>query len=408
MILNVRLAISRLQGGRRVMTSTNSWRRWATVALVAAALTGVAAACTPAASPGAPSQTAPARPNASETDPSAEWEQIVAAARREGRVALNGPPTSEAREALVEGFQRQYPEIQVDYTGSAGSAVPPKLFAERDAGQFRVDLIVNGTTTQLDLVQGNALDPIAPYLVGPNARDTSRWQGGKLDFVDSAQTYNVVYGNTVKTPFAYHPGQVSPDEIRSFKDLLNPRWKGRMAMYDPRSAGSGLSLATFWYTHDELGREFIRQLLAQNLVFSRDDRQLLDWVVRGQYAIAIAPAERMMTEFRSKGVPVHLIGGESVREGTYLAAGTSSVGVVNRPPHPNALRVYLDYLLSREGQLEWSKGVGFASRRTDVPTDHLPDYVIPKAGVRYQESWKEEYVDLRDEVMDLLRAYTGS
>jgi iron(III) transport system substrate-binding protein len=264
------------------------------------------------------------------------------------------------------------------------------------------------TSTQLDLVRGNAMDPIAPYLVGPNAHDTSRWPGGKLDFVDRAETHNVVYASTVKVPLAYHPGQVSPDEIRSFKDLLHPRWKGKMAMYDPRVAGSGTSLATFFYTHDELGKEFLRQLLAQNLVFSRDDRQLLDWVVRGQYTIAIAPAERMTAEFRGKGVPVYLIGAESVKEGTYLAAGTSSVGVVNRAPHPNALRVYLDYLLSRDGQLEWSKGTGFASRRTDVPTDHLPDYVIPKPAVRYQESWKEEYIDLKDEVTDYLRALTGS
>jgi iron(III) transport system substrate-binding protein len=368
--------------------------------------TGVLA-CAPAASAPA-TRPAPAGGEVAAATADADWEQVAVAAKREGRISLNGPASAEAREALTEGFQRKYPEIQVDYTGSSGSAVPPKLFAEREAGQFRADLIVNGTTTQLDLIRGNAMDPIAPYLVGPNARDTSRWQDGKLAFADNAETYNVVYGCTVKTPIVYNPGQVSPEEIRSYKDLLQPKWKGKMAMYDPRAAGTGLSYATFFYTHEELGKEFLRQLLGQNLVLSRDERQLLDWVVRGQYALVIAPAERMLTDFRSKGVPVHLLGAESIKEGTYVAAGTSTVGVVNRAPHPNAVRLYLDYLLSRDGQLEWSKGGGFVSRRTDVPTDYLPDYVLPKPGVRYQEDWKEDSVDLKDEVAEFIRAVTGS
>jgi ABC-type Fe3+ transport system substrate-binding protein len=84
------------------------------------------------------------------------------------------------------------------------------------------------------------------------------------------------------------------------------------------------------------------------------------------------------------------------------------VGVVNRAPHPNAAKVYLNWLLSRDGQLDWSRATGVGSRRTDIPTDHLPDYVVPRPGVKYQQSWKEALVDLKEEVMELLRTAIGS
>jgi iron(III) transport system substrate-binding protein len=332
----------------------------------------------------------------------------VAAATQEGRVVVNGPASSDAREALTEGFERKYPGIRVHYTGSPGSAVPPKLLAEREAGQYLVDLLVTGTTTQLDLIQAGVMDPTAPNLVGPDVRDTAPWLDGKFDYSDLAERYNLVFASSVKLPIVYHADQVSPGEIRSYTDLLAPKWRSRLIMFDPRTAGTGLAYATFFYTTEGLGKEYLQQLLAQNIAFTRDDRQLMDRVVRGQQAIGIAPSERIVTELRSKGVPVHIIPAEELREGTYLTSGPGSVGVVNRAPHPNAAKVYLNWLLSRDGQLDWSRATGVGSRRLDIPTDHLPDYVVPRPGVKYQQSWKETYVDLKDEVMDLLRAAIGS
>jgi iron(III) transport system substrate-binding protein len=370
-----------------------------------------ALACGPPAPSGGGPRVQPAavaaEPPGPEAD-AAEWARIVAAAHQEGRVAITAAASSDAREALTEGFQRKYPGIRVDYTGSHGSATVPRLISEREAGQFLLDVLVTGTITQLDLVKIDILDPIASYLVGPEAREPAPWLDGKLDYADKTDRYVPVFANSVMLPLVYNPTLVASGEITSYRDLLNPKWRGKMAMFDPRAAGFGLGFATFLYTNEGLGKEFMRQLFAQNIVFSRDDRQLLDWVVRGQYAIGLATSERMITEFRNKGVPVHALGAEHIREGTYLTAGTSAIGVINRPPHPNATKVYIDYLLSREGQLEWSKGLGYASRRTDVPKDHLPDYATPKPGVSYQQSWKESYVEQKEEIMDFLRATLGS
>jgi ABC-type glycerol-3-phosphate transport system substrate-binding protein len=90
---------------------------------------------------------------------------------------------------------------------------------------------------------------------------------------------------------------------------------------------------------------------------------------------------------------------EALQEGALTTAGNGAISIAKNPPHPNALKVYLDYLLSKEGQTEWSKAIGFASLRQDVPRDHVAKYLIPKEGVQYLESHLERYVNLRTEVV---------
>jgi ABC-type Fe3+ transport system substrate-binding protein len=76
---------------------------------------------------------------------------------------------------------------------------------------------------------------------------------------------------------------------------------------------------------------------------------------------------------------------------------------VRNAPHSNAIKVYLDYLLSKDGQLEWSKVAGFASLRGDVPKDHVPDILAPKEGRDYPELHRERYLKLRGEIVSFLK-----
>jgi iron(III) transport system substrate-binding protein len=106
-----------------------------------------------------------------------------------------------------------------------------------------------------------------------------------------------------------------------------------------------------------------------------------------------------------RGVPIAAVNPEKLRELPYVTAGTGSVAVLNRPPHPNAARVYLNWLLSRDGQTAWSKAVTFASLRQDVPRDHVDPYVIPKPGVPYLEQHREASVNMKDRVDDFIDSF---
>jgi iron(III) transport system substrate-binding protein len=286
--------------------------------------------------------------------PDSTWEQTVAAARREGKISIIAPQGSEIRDSLVEGFQKRYPDIQVDINGMAGNAVGPKLLTEVAAGQNLTDLVFSGSTTMLGTLQpGNALAPIAPYLVGPNLANPAVWRDGKLRFADTEGTYTLVFGGYAKEGFIYNPDIVNPAEIRSYRDLLDPKWRGKIAWRNPRGAGGGRGYAVLWYFTDGLGPDFIRQLVAQDVVFTNDDRQLLDWVARGQYPIAFGPSNVLIAEYLGRGIKIAALDATQLREGTYFTSGNGNVAVVTNPPHPNATKVYLDYFLSREGQQEW-------------------------------------------------------
>jgi iron(III) transport system substrate-binding protein len=309
------------------------------------------------------------------------------------------------REALTQGFQRHYPEIQVSFTGARGTELTAKLFTERLAGQHLTDLLITGTTDIIAaLVPADAVLPIQPFLVGPDVQDRSKWLGGKLEFADEDGRYNLVFTALAKVPLGYNPTLVAPGEIKSYRDLLDPRWRGKVTMIDPRTAGPGLAMATFIYISPGLGKEFLTQLLASGIVLSKDDRQVLDWVARGQHPLTLSPSERSAVELIKKGVRLELLPGEALAEGTYFSAASGTVAVLNPPPHPNATKVYLNWLLSQDGQTQVSVASGYPSRRLDVPTDHLDAVVLPKPGVEYLETYQERYVRMKEEVESFLRA----
>jgi len=332
-----------------------------------------------------------------------EWEKIVAAARGEGRVVLMGPAGADVRDALTEGFQKKFPGIQVDYNGMAGAQVAPKLLNELSAGVYRTDLVIAGTITAIEsLIPANAVVPVQLFLVGPESRELSKWKGGKFDFSDNAEKYNLVFGNRLQVAFVYNRDMVPSGKINSWKDFLNPEWKGKVAMINPARAGASQGWATFWYVKEaqSFGKNFIRQLFAtQNISLSNDERQLLDFVARGRYPIAIGASGTQVFEMKKKGLPVEPFGSAALREGGVISASNGTFMVPRNAPHSNAVKVYLDYLLSREGQLAWSQATGLTSRRLDVPSDHIPEEFVPKQGITYLADYKEPFVALRDEVV---------
>ena len=76
--------------------------------------------------------------------------------------------------------------------------------------------------------------------------------------------------------------------------------------------------------------------------------------------------------------------------GAYLSPGFGTAMFINRAPHPNAGKVFLNWLLTKDGQTAFSTGMGYVSRRVDVSTDHVPPYWVPKAGVKYWPGYYEE------------------
>lgn len=333
----------------------------------------------------------------------AEWERIVKEAKREGKVVLYGPPIAETRTGFVEGFQKAYPGIVLEYIGLSGAQTAPKLIAERRAGIYQVDIHVGGTTTILSALKEFAL-PVKPLLLLPAVKDPKAWYEGKIDFSDDAEALNPVFTINADTKVVYNPNLVDGQKLEgaSYWEFTRLEWKEKIIMRDPRIAGGGLSQATFWYLAPGLGVDFIKALAANKVTLSRDPRLSAEQVARGRYSILLVPDVGTLKELQEAGAPLKQL--ENIKEGAYITPSFGSTIAVDRAPHPKAAVVFLNWLLGKEGQTVWTRTSGYPSRRLDAPTDHLPTVMLPKPGISYIPLYKEKYVNLKDEVIPVLNS----
>jgi iron(III) transport system substrate-binding protein len=373
--------------------------------LASVAWVSLAAACAPARTE--PAVVPASAPASSASTADAEWARVLEAAKREGRVVVAGHPTTEARQAGTEPFERRY-GIMVQYEGLGGPQGPAlveRLRQERAAGQYLWDVFIGGTTTIITALKPmGVLEPIEPALILPEVASPGNWRFG-LEYVDGDKLGLVMtpYASlafTVNTPAA------PPEQFRSYRDLLDPKWRGRIIAHDPRIAGSGQAAFSFFYTHRDLGPEFLRALARQELTLLRDIRQELDLLGQGKHAICIGCDPTTASAMIDKGIPLTLVSPQQMVEGGYLSSGPGAVTLLNQPPHPNAARVYLNWLLSRDGQAEYAKALSFPSGRADVSSDWAEPWQL--LGQGYWPSHTEDAVlETRSKVLPFMRELFG-
>jgi ABC-type Fe3+ transport system substrate-binding protein len=332
-----------------------------------------------------------------------EWEKVLAAGKKEGTVAVIGPVGADRRDVLVEPFQKKY-GITVEYFSDRGSGIGPRLTAERGAGRYLWDVAVTGTTTGLlVLLPAGMLDPLEPALVSPEVKDPKNWRGGSPEFVDPQKRFLVMTPSQRGTLFV-NPKVTNPQEIKSYKDLLNPKWRKRIVMDDPTRAGPGQATFTFFYLHPELGPNFIRALAKQEPVILRDYTQEIDGIVREKYSILIGVSDIVAEERMKDGLPIAILDPRQIKEGSDVSPGSGGLGFFNRAPHQNAAKVYINWLLSKEGQEGFAKVNGYISARLDVPTDHSPWRVPIPGSIK---TYTQQAIDAKDEVVALIKEAFG-
>jgi iron(III) transport system substrate-binding protein len=307
----------------------------------------------------------------------ADWDKSVEAAKKEGQLVLYG---SADYEKLFAEFTKKYPEIKIVGVFGRGADVAKRFMAERRAEKYLADLYVNGQTTGYNVFyKAKALDPIPPLLVLPEVTDASKWWQGKHHYVDPEGQYLLNINGETRIVLGYNTKLVNPAEIKSYWDLLNPKWKGKIVAYDPTLGGAGDAMRFFYY-QKSLGPEFIKRILTEtDIVISNDTRQMGDWLAGGKFALSIfGPISRMDLDIMQiQGLPVSWFAPEQLKEGAYITAGSGGVALINKAPHPNAAKVGLNWLLSREGQIAYQRlftegNDGPDSLRIDIPKEKVP------------------------------------
>jgi iron(III) transport system substrate-binding protein len=325
----------------------------------------------------------------------AEWEKTVEAARQEGQVTMYG---TSPNHAIVDSgrFQKAYPGIKVVAVAPAPGEAFQRLVAERRAGKYLADLYIAGVTTPIMLHQMKVLEPIKPMLILPEVVDESKWWGGKHNYNDHEQKYIFVFtGNPLYGSIFYNTNLVNVKEIRSFWDLVNPKWKGKIEVRDIRIPGTGNINTIFFYHNPQLGPKFIRRLYGEmDVTLFRDIRQSLDWLANGKFAICFFCYPVEAAEAKKQGLPLNEFG--LLKEGATISSHAGGLTLLKNAPHPNAAKVFINWLLSRDGQMisqETGRG-RVNSRRIDIPKEIIPPAGRLMEGVKYLEVETPELNDI--------------
>jgi iron(III) transport system substrate-binding protein len=324
----------------------------------------------------------------------AEWEKTVRAAEQEGQLTLY---SNEGIEASIKDFQNKFPKVKVVLISGRAGQLVTRLMAERRAGKYLADLTKLGTGSASALYRARpfALQPFDYSFILPEVTDKSKWWQGKHHYADPEGKY--IFSPCVSVHIdmvSYNTDLVKPSALTSYWDILNPRWKGKIGSMDPRAAG-GREGGRLIYYHPELGPQFFNRLLTEmDPVLSQDPRQAVDWLAQGRFVFLLFTSPREVLKAKEKKLPVDILDPRHIKEAPVVETASSSLILMDKPPNPNAAKLFINWLLSREGQISFQKSQGSCdSARIDIPKEDVPPISRRTDGMQYFRLWDLEWME---------------
>jgi len=260
---------------------------------------------------------------------------LIAAAKKEGRVVwYTTLIVNQAIRPLAKAFEEKYPGIEVRYSRADSGPTALKILNEARAARLQAD-VFDGTGTVPPLVRAGLVAAYLPPTAAnypPALKDPDgHWICTNLYFLTPGINTGLI------------PRETAP---RTLQDLLNPKWRGRIAWSSNPTAGAGTFIGTVLRRlGEDAGLAYLRSLAKQQIVsVDASSRAVLDQVITGEYAMALDIFNHHAVLSAAKGAPVDWLKLEPV------AAPIQVASLLKDAPHPNAGKLLLEFLTSEEGQ----------------------------------------------------------
>lgn len=329
------------------------------------------------------------------------WAEIKAAGQAEGEIVFRtgSSETKQYRQWLPE--LEKTVGLKIQLLSGSSSSLAAKIVASRRAGKPIADVWIGGPSSIVNVfVPAGAVQDLKPLLVHPEITNPNLWFGGEMPW---ASDWTLAYAADANHGLiVINPKLVDANEFESYWDLLNPKWKGKIVMRDPRGDGVE-SPRTFFYA--VLGKIFYTRLIEEmQPVIAADARTAVEWTARGKYAICLIGCNRAAELAEADGLPVKAEFPKILKEGIPVDMGGNGLTAMSNPPHPAAAKYFINWFLSREGQIFYQKITENFSLRNDITREGVDPHNIIKQeearhhwyGWRYPEPREESQAWLRE------------
>ena len=261
---------------------------------------------------------------------------MIEAARKEGGVVwYSGMIVNQIVRPMVDAFEKKYPGIKVQYSRASGADNALKIVNEARARRPLAD-IFDGSTAFVSLLDTGLIAPFKPT-------ESERYPSDRKDPAMLWSAANVYYYTA-----AYNTNAIPAAEApQSYDDLLNPKWKGKIAWtYDLTVGGPpGFVHNILTLKGQDKGMEWLRAFAKQEpAVIPAAQRVVLDKAISGEYPIALMTLSYHSTISAAQGAPIQWL------KMPPMIMSVNTFSVLKGAPHPNAARLLIEFLLSREGQ----------------------------------------------------------
>lgn len=349
------------------------------IALLVISTVIVLAACTPGAIPtpaAAPTPVTTTTPTPSILPPAAQdaapdksgqaWDKIVEAAKKEGKLTIYSFNfVGDIGTSINRAFKEKY-GIQVDIITGRGAEFIERLKTEKRMGGVLADITDNNATNAKTMKKEGLTKSIAGEL--PVLREKDVWVADVLG-IDPQDKHLISFNFTIYSPWVNTRLVRSGEEPRVWRDLLNPKWKGQMIATDTTTSPGLYQSFVPLIREKVVDSEFLKALYNQDLRFSSSIQDEGGLLSRGDRAISIRGNDSVYSRFVNEGAPIKII---DLTDGVVLSV--ISLVAFEGSPHPNAAKVFANWLLSPEGQTAYGKSASASSARKDVPN------FLPEAG----------------------------
>lgn len=332
-----------------------------------------------------------------------EWDIMLREARKEGTLVITSGRSPYVRETIGNAFKKKY-GIEIQWLAAKGGEAVARIATERRAGIYAVDLAIDGANTSIARYKGYGfIEAMPPVFILPEVKDASAWMGGKLPFLDSEGLYVLAMTLYPQSPILYNTDILNGDkEFSSYQKLLDPKWKARFIANDFTLTGSGLKWFGAMAEEDFgpiLGLDYMRAFAKQEPLIIRNERLAGDWLIRGKYHLGFnISINDQLAEYRRQGMHVPL-SEYTPQEGGYLTTGGQNLNYFKNAPHPGAAKLFINWILSREGSILLTKATIKHSTRIDIgnPLEIDPQMIIREPGKKYVHTDQEKYLLKTDE-----------